>query len=248
MNTNTNAHRETWLNRLAALMAPKFEELGYPVPKFRVAIGFTGAKKEAKVEGVCWHKSNSADGHFEVFISPDMADPMRVAAILAHEMTHAAVGFDQKHKGTFAKTVAALGMVRPFTSSVAGPQFEAWAKPFLELLGPLPHAPLSFRHTGGSLKELLDGPLGQGEEGEGGSSNDKKKQSTRMLKACCSHVVVVGADGKDVAEPKPCGYTVRLTRKWALELGAACPVHGAMEVEGLEDAQREDEQEGGDEE
>lgn len=226
MNTNTNAHRETWLNRLASLMAPKFEELGHPIPAVRIAIGFTGSKSgEAKVAGVCWHKSRSADGHFEIFISPDKADPLEVAAILAHELTHAAVGFDAGHKGVFAKTVAALGMVRPFTSSVAGEAFKAWVAPFLQQLGELPHAPLMFR----SLVNREPGQEGEGADGEGeggGSSNDKKKQSTRMLKACCSHEV----DGK------ACGYTVRLSRKWALELGAACPAHGSMEIEGLDDA------------
>lgn len=237
MNTNTNAHRETWLNRLASLMAPKFEELGHPLPKVRIAIGFTGSKSgEDKVAGVCWHKSASADGHFEIFISPDRCDNMEVAAILAHELSHAAVGFEHGHKGAFAKLVAALGMVRPFTCSVAGEQFKEWAAPFLQQLGELPHAPLKFRNTGGALRK----PGDQGEDGAegegGGSSNDKPKQSTRMLKACCSHEV----DGK------PCGYTIRLTRKWAQELGAACPAHGAMEVEGLEDAQREEEEEGAD--
>lgn len=231
MNTNTNAHRETWLNRLAALMAPKFEELGFPVPKMRVAIGFTGSKSgEMKVAGVCWHKAVSADGHFEIFISPDQAEPMTVAAILAHEMTHAAVGFDAGHKGVFAKTVAALGMVRPFTSSVAGPKFEEWVKPFLALLGALPHAPLMFRDSGGVVRKDKGEGGAEGEDG-GGSSNDKPKQSTRMLKACCSHQV----DGK------ACGYTVRLSRKWALELGAACPAHGAMEVEGADEQQPEGE-------
>ena len=39
-----------------------------------------------------------------------------------------------------------------------------------------------------------------------------------MLKACCEE----------------CGYTVRLSKKWALELGAQCPSHGAMEVGGLD--------------
>jgi hypothetical protein len=29
---------------------------------------------------------------------------------------------------------------------------------------------------------------------------------------------------------KGCGYTVRITSKWAKELGAHCPKHGAMTV------------------
>ncbi len=43
-----------------------------------------------------------------------------------------------------------------------------------------------------------------------------KKQTTRLLKAECGE----------------CGYVVRITRKWADELGACCPAHGNMEVDG----------------
>lgn len=233
---STTAHRETWLNQLATMMAPKFEELGHPLPAFRVSIGFTGSPKESKVAGVVYHKVQSADGRFEVFISPDQAEPMQVAAILAHELTHAAVGFNHKHKGLFATTVAKLGMVRPFTSSVAGDAFKAWAQPFLDALGPLPHAPLHFRRgerpAGGAGGE--DGGEGEGEDG--GSSNDKKKQSTRLLKAACKHSSLAGVNG----EQKVCGYTVRLSKKWALQLGACCPVHGPMEIEGLDAAEPED--------
>jgi len=52
-----------------------------------------------------------------------------------------------------------------------------------------------------------------------GNSTGPKKQSARLLKASCS----------------ACGYTVRVTRKWA-EVGAPhCPHHGAMVVEWPDD-------------
>ena len=52
-------NRETWLNEMAALMAPRFEELGFPLPKFRVSIGFTsvgdfGSKRPVLVR--CLHR------------------------------------------------------------------------------------------------------------------------------------------------------------------------------------------------
>lgn len=47
-------------------------------------------------------------------------------------------------------------------------------------------------------------------------NNGKKKQTARLLKAICD-----------------CGYTVRITRKWVVELGAPhCPAHGAMDIDG----------------
>jgi hypothetical protein len=240
MNSTTN--RETWLNALAAKMAPRFEELGFPIPPFRVAIGFTSKGKNPKLAGECWHKANSADAHYEVLIAPNVADPMYAAATLAHELAHAAAGFQHKHKGGFARLVGALGLVRPFPIVKAGPEFEVWAQPFLDELGPLPHARLAYGSTASVPRDKGDGNCD--EDGDGGSSNDKPKQSTRMLKATCAKNLVAGWDYGTQGEP--CGYTIRLSRKWALKLGACCPVHGPMEIEGLEDAQ--DGEEGGDEE
>lgn len=221
----TSTNRETWLNQLAALMAPKFEELGHPLPAFRVSIGFTGGGKNSKANGECWHASASADKRFEIMIRPDVADPMEVAAILARELNHAAVGFQHKHKGEFAVMMAKLGFLRPFTASVSGDAFKAWVQPYLDQLGALPHAPLMFKRMAAGAGVKGEGEDGGEDEG-GGSSNDKKKQSTRLLKAACQH--------------PECGYTVRLSRKWAEKMGAVCPAHGPMEVEGLE-VQPEDE-------
>src|SRR3546814_3233076 len=62
-----------------------------------VAIGFTSAGAKGKAIGECWDNRLSADGHFEIFIRPDLAHapdamPAQIAAILAHELVHAAVG------------------------------------------------------------------------------------------------------------------------------------------------------------
>lgn len=227
---STAANRETWLNELAALMAPRFAELGYPLPHFRVAIAFTSAGKSMKVAGECWNSSSSADKHFEVMISPILDDAMAVAATLAHELAHAAVGLKHKHGGAFATVVLALGLKRPLTATTAGPAFIEWAQPMIDQLGALPHARLSWMER----SPRAPGEVGEDGEDDGpGSSNAKPKQSTRMLKATCAHDV----DGE------PCGYTVRLSKKWALKLGACCPVHGALEIEGLD----EPEPEGGEE-
>ena len=223
-------NRETWLNQLAALMAPRFEELGHPLPPFRVSIGFTGAPKMAGAIGVCYHSKLSADGHFEIFIVPKMAKPDEVAAVLAHELTHAGVGFKCGHKGDFALVVAALGFERPFTHLKIGPELKKWVDGLLATLPPFPHAALAqdIEQTEGE-----PGEDGGDDDGERTSSNEKKKQTTRMLKATCQ--AIAPAEGGN-GPGEPCGYTVRLSKKWALKLGAACPVHGGMEVEGADDA------------
>jgi hypothetical protein len=216
-------NRETWLNQMAEMMRPRFEELGFPLPKFRVSIGFTSAGKVSNIGGECWNSGNSADKSFEIFISPIIDEAVQVAAVLWHELTHAAVGFDQKHKGDFAKVMLAIGMLRPMTDSKPGPEFISYIQPFLTELGALPHAKLSWGHA---VRPRLvgenaeDGEDGDGEE-LGGSSNAKPKQKTRLLKVLCSE----------------CGYTARVSQKW-LDKGAPhCPEHGPMaaDVSGQED-------------
>ena len=99
----TQDNRESWLNRVAAGMAPLFEALESPLPsRVRVAIGFTRAGRKGKAIGECWDNRLSADGHFEIFIRPDLAHapdarPSQIAAILAHALVHAAVGIPAGH-------------------------------------------------------------------------------------------------------------------------------------------------------
>lgn len=100
-------NRESWLNRVAAGMGPLFETLDAPLPhRVRVAIGFTSTGRKGKAIGECWDNRRSADGHFEIFIRPDLAHdpdamPAQIAAILAHELVHAAVGIPAGHGKAF---------------------------------------------------------------------------------------------------------------------------------------------------
>ena len=155
-------NREEWLSTLADMMAPVFAQNGYELPRIRMAIGFPSTGKRGKRIGECWDGSASEDGTFEILIRPDMAEPMDVAAILAHELAHAAVGLEAGHGPKFKKCVTLLGLVGPMKSTTAGPEFIAWVEPLLSKLGSLPHARLGL-----------------------GESSGPKKQTTRMFKAVC---------------------------------------------------------------
>jgi len=90
-------NRESWLNRVAVGMAPLSKTMDAPLPdRIRVAIGFISAGRKGEAIGECWDNRRSADGHFEIFIRPDLAHapdamPAQIAPILAHELIHAAV-------------------------------------------------------------------------------------------------------------------------------------------------------------
>lgn len=88
---NRFEHREAWLHAAIAVMQSLFGEHGGNIPaNIRVASGFPFGSRKAI--GQCWPKTASKDGIYEIFISPVLDDPMRVAGVLAHELVHATVG------------------------------------------------------------------------------------------------------------------------------------------------------------
>ncbi|KAK0342005.1 hypothetical protein LTR94_024042 [Friedmanniomyces endolithicus] len=121
---------------------------GRPLPdRLRVAIGFTsrGAKGKA------------------IAHAPD-AMPAQIAAILAHELVHAAVGIPAGHGKAFKRVALGLGLVGPMRATTPGEAFLAAVAPILDAAGPLPHARLD----------------------TDGESTAPKEQKTRMLKCECA--------------------------------------------------------------
>lgn len=152
-------NRETWLGLVAQRMTPWFNDL----PPLRFAIGFPSTGKKGRRIGEIWDGANSDDGHFEVLIRPDLDDPVEVAAVLAHELVHAAVGLRAGHGRPFRKVALSIGLEGKMTATVPGDAFKRSVKPILEEVGPLPHARLSF----------------------GCQSSGPKKQGTRLVKVAC---------------------------------------------------------------
>lgn len=154
-------NREEWLNAVACALGPVFASVGAPLPKrFRVTMSLT---KNSKHVGVCYAPACSADGTTEILIRLDRADEMDVAAILAHELVHAAVGCSEGHKGEFKRVALAIGLEGKMTATTPGEAFKAAVAPILKAIGPLPHAPLNFA----------------------GPKSGPKKQVARLLKAEC---------------------------------------------------------------
>jgi hypothetical protein len=104
-----------------------------------------------------------------------------------------------------------IGLEGRMRTAVPGPYLQERLNALAAELPPLPHARLDIDW------KALDKP---------------KKQGTRMLKAECPGVI--GESGKH----EPCGYTVRLSAKWA-SLGAWCPRHGEMQIEPPEEDESE---------
>src|SRR3984893_7045292 len=79
---NAYQHREAWLHALMSELRSPFKRLGHPIPdKVRLTCGFPSvrgvAAKNQRI-GECWSNTRSGDDHYEIMISPVIADTMRV--------------------------------------------------------------------------------------------------------------------------------------------------------------------------
>jgi len=180
--------REEWLTAGIEEVRPLFDLAGKPLPKqIRVSCGFPSTALRSGAIGECWINSASADGTFEILIHPKLANPLKVFEVLVHELCHATSGAFN-HGVNFQKIantmhLKAIGSGRqPWKSTVGNDQFESIYSDIIDSLGEYPHAELK-------------------------SDRQIKKQTTRLLKACCPS----------------CGYTVRLTQKWADQGLPTCP-------------------------
>ena len=156
--------REAWLGRLVDALRPDFAGHGCPLPeRIRVACGWPsrgGRAARRKTIGEAWSSRCSSDGAFETFLSPVMADPIEVGAVLVHELVHHAVGTDAGHRGPFRRLALAVGLKGPMRSTTAGDELRRRLHGIVEAIGPYPHAALN--------------------------ASDRKRQPTRMLKVGCA--------------------------------------------------------------
>jgi hypothetical protein len=102
-----------------------------------------GLGKKKRTVGQCWPTESSAGGFTEILVSPFLDRPVEVVETLLHELIHAAVGVDQKHKGAFITGAKAIGFTKPWTSTPPTTQLtDLILTKFLPKLGEYPHKKL----------------------------------------------------------------------------------------------------------
>lgn len=155
--------REAWLMAATEEMRAWILEHGCALPeRVRVSCGWpskSALSRNRRTLGQAWSPAASKDGTCETFISPYLADPVRVGDVLLHELVHHAVGTACGHRGPFKRLATALGLQGKMTATVAGPELKVRLHALSEKLGPYPHA-------------VLD-------------ASARPKQGTRMLKVTC---------------------------------------------------------------
>lgn len=183
--------REQWLEAAAQRLAPLAGIGKHETPRISVGFPSTRALSTNKRRiGECWHAKACEDGRPQVYISPVLTDPIDVLATVLHELGH--VRFpDAGHKGPFKRFMKQAGLEGKPTATVPGPQCTLTLRSIAADLGPYPHSKLT-------------------------PSQQRKKQTTRLLKAQCP----------------ACECTIRVTAKWAGDEGKDLPFCGWCAIPG----------------
>ena len=166
--TNTQT-REEWLEEATAEIKAQVltgdvinnkDNRATEWPPIRLSCGWPGGRgNKNKASGECWSAACSADKTVEIFVSPVLADPVEVLAVVVHELIHA-IRPRAGHKAPFKRVAVAAGLEGKMTATVAGDQLRGTLATMAAALGEYPHATLS--QLGG-----------------------KKKQGTRLKKVGC---------------------------------------------------------------
>lgn len=172
---------------------PVFAAEGVVLPEtIRATIGWTSKGRRSTTIGECWYPTAVGDGIHELYVTPTITDAARVLDILAHELTHVAVGPEAKHGKPFRDLATAIGLEGRMTATVAGERMTETAAAIIDAIGPYPHA--------GILPN-------------NGAKSSPPKQSTRMLKLeCpgCGYIARTTQKWLDVGIPIcPCGTNMQ---------------------------------------
>jgi hypothetical protein len=158
--------REQWLQLALKKLAPLFREAGHDISdlNIQVSVGFPsrralGAKR--RTIGQCWPPEAAADGSAQIFISPVLDEPVKVLGVLVHEIVHAVVGCEHKHKAPFAKVAKQMGLTGKMTATEESPELVEKLKAILAKMDSYPHGALLV------------------------AAVTKDKQTTRLLKVVC---------------------------------------------------------------
>lgn len=143
-NARSLLYREEWLTEVAKAVVQPLFSASTTLKPYKVTCGWPcrrGLATKQRVVGECHHIPGEKDGNCEIFISPLLANPLEVAGVLTHEVTHVAAGHLAKHGPKFVKLCKYVGLTKNKpTSAMPGELLEEKLQKELERFGPYPHA------------------------------------------------------------------------------------------------------------
>ena len=112
-----------------------------PEPYLSVGWPKKSRGKAARI-GECWSAQHES-GRAHIFVSPELADAVRVLDVLVHELIHDYVGLDCGHKGAFKRLAQDVGLEGKMTATVAGDALRLELERVALLCGHYPHEALT---------------------------------------------------------------------------------------------------------
>lgn len=145
--------REAYLTEAAALI---LDDLIMPAadvymtkarPNYRISIGFPKHTRGGKAIATCFSTEASSDQVNEIFITPEIDNPVAVMEALVHELIHAVDNCESGHRNFFAKVAREVGLEGKLRSTHAGEELAATLRYYAELLGEFPHHRMNIDQT-----------------------------------------------------------------------------------------------------
>lgn len=139
--------REQWLTEAANLAMDDLlmpivdaSKWDYERPRFRISVGFPKHTRGGKAVAVCFPTAASTDGVNEIFINPEVDDPIRVLDCMIHELIHAIDNCASGHRNFFAHVARKVGLEGKLTATHAGEKLATYLTEYAERLGVFPHS------------------------------------------------------------------------------------------------------------
>ena len=135
-------NREEYLELAAKGLTNYIGKAGYTMPVIKVSAGWPSTKafsSKSRNLGECWHHDMIDQEASHIFISPYLSDTVKVIGVLVHEIGHAILPKDAKHKKPFKQYMTAVGLTGKATATEVGEVLKSFTDLLVDRIGTYPH-------------------------------------------------------------------------------------------------------------
>ena len=135
-------NREEYLELAADELTNYISKAGYKMPILKVSAGWPSTKafsSKNRTLGECWHHEMINQEASHIFISPYLSDTVKVLVTLVHEIGHAILPQEVKHKKLFKQYMVAVDLTGKATATEAGEVLKSFIDLLVDRIGHYPH-------------------------------------------------------------------------------------------------------------
>jgi len=135
-------NREEYLELAASELSDYISKAGYAMPQIKVSAGWPSTKAfsaKGRTLGECWHHEAINQEASHIFISPYLSDTVTVLSVLVHEIGHAILPEEAKHKKPFKQYMTAVDLTGKATATKPGEVLKSFLNLLIDRIGVYPH-------------------------------------------------------------------------------------------------------------